>query len=294
MLQFGQVLTAMVTPFDAFGQIDWVALDGLIEHLLANASDTLVVAGSTGESATLSAGEKVALFAYVVQKVAGRAKVIAGTGSNDTAQSINLTQAAQAAGVDGVMLVAPYYNKPPQEALYAHFAAVAAVSRLPILIYNVPGRTGCNILPATVARLAQLEPVFAIKEASGNLDQVSEIARLVPDDFVIYSGDDSLTLPILAVGGQGVVSVASHLIGPQLQQMIAAHQSGAVREARRIHQLIYPICKAMFITTNPMPLKSALNMIGVPVGGLRLPLIACSPNEEEKIRAALINFGLLT
>lgn len=293
MLKFGEVLTAMVTPFDRTGEIDWAALDTLVEHLLHNASDTLVVAGSTGESATLSVEEKVALFSHVVQKVAGRAKVIAGTGSNDTKASVVLTKAAEAADVDGVMLVAPYYNKPPQEALYAHFATVANAINLPVLVYNVPGRTSCNILPTTVARLAQIDNIFGVKEASGNLDQVSEIARLVPEDFVIYSGDDSLTLPILAVGGHGVVSVASHLIGRQLKQMVQAYQSGAVLEALRIHQQIYPICKAMFITSNPMPLKSALNMIGVQVGGLRLPLVACSLAEERAIRSALEDFGLL-
>ncbi len=293
MLEFGEVLTAMVTPFDEQGQIDWLALDGLIEHLLANATDTIVVAGSTGESATLTPVEKVALFAYVTKRVGGRAKVIAGTGSNDTAATASLTQAAEAAGVDGAMLVAPYYNKPPQEALYAHFSAVAGATRLPILIYNVPGRTSCNILPSTIARLARIENIFGVKEASGSLDQVSEIARLVPEDFVIYSGDDSLTLPILTVGGKGVVSVASHLVGRELKQLVQAYKAGEVGLARAIHQRIFPVCKAMFVTTNPMPLKAALNMIGVPVGSLRLPLIACSEQEAATIRIALQAFGLL-
>lgn len=293
MLRFGEVLTAMVTPFDALGQIDWSALDGLVEHLIRNATDTIVVAGSTGESATLTPAEKVALFAYVVKRVAGRAKVIAGTGSNDTAASISLTQAAEAAGVDGAMLVAPYYNKPPQAALLAHFSAVAAATRLPILIYNVPGRTSCNILPSTIARLAEVRNIFGVKEASGSLDQVSEIARLVPQDFVIYSGDDSLTLPILAVGGQGIVSVASHLVGKELKQLVQAYKTGEVERALAIHQRIFPICKAMFITSNPMPLKAALNMIGVPVGGLRLPLVACSEQESDAIRTALQAYGML-
>lgn len=293
MLEFGEVLTAMVTPFDEAGQVDWLALDKLIEHLLMNDTDTIVVAGSTGESATLTSTEKVALFAYVTKRVGGRAKVIAGTGSNDTAATISLTQAAEAAGVDGAMLVAPYYNKPPQEALYAHFSTVAKATRLPILIYNVPGRTGCNILPATIARLAQIENIFGVKEASGSLDQVSEIARLVPESFVIYSGDDSLTLPILAVGGKGIVSVASHLVGKELKQLVQAYKAGQVELALAIHQRIFPVCKAMFITSNPMPLKTALNMIGVSVGGLRLPLIACSAQEAATIRTALQAFGLM-
>jgi 4-hydroxy-tetrahydrodipicolinate synthase len=191
------------------------------------------------------------------------------------------------------MLVAPYYNKPPQDALFKHFTTVAKATNLPVLIYNVPGRTGCNILPGTLLRLAEIENIFGVKEASGNLDQVSEIARLAPAGFVIYSGDDSLTLPILAVGGHGVVSVASHLIGPELKQMVRAYKEGRVQVASAIHQRVFPVCKAMFVTTNPMPLKAALNMIGVKVGGLRLPLIACSSREEAVIRQALFELGLL-
>lgn len=293
MLKFGEVLTAMITPFDCQGNIAWSAVDRLIEHLLDNATETLVVAGSTGEAATLSDDEKEQLFRHVVRQVAGRARVIAGTGTNNTAGTIELTQRAEQCGVDGIMLVAPYYNKPPQEALYAHFRAVAEASSLPILIYNVPGRTSCNILPATVARLAEIKNIFGIKEASGNLDQVSEIARLAPEGFVIYSGDDSLTLPILAVGGHGVVSVASHLIGRELKQMIRAFQAGNHQLATAIHQQIFPVCRAMFVTTNPMPLKAALNIIGLEVGGPRLPLIACSAAEKAVIRRELEAFGLL-
>lgn len=291
---FGEILTAMVTPFDQRGQIDWVALAGLIEHLLKNGTDTLVVTGSTGEAATLSSDEKEAIYHYVVQRVGGRAKIIAGTGTNDTAETIELTQRAEKAGVHGIMLVAPYYNKPPQNALYAHFRAVANSSSLPMVIYNVPGRTACNILPETIARLAEIDNIFAVKEASGNLDQVSEIANLVPVDFVIYSGDDSLTLPILAVGGHGVISVASHLIGQELKQMVRAYKSGQVLEARRIHQQVFPLCKAMFVTTNPMPLKAALNMVGVEVGAPRMPLQTCTAGQQEQIRRALVNIGLLS
>jgi 4-hydroxy-tetrahydrodipicolinate synthase len=293
MQHFGEILTAMVTPFDQASQIDWSAVGGLIEHLLDNGTDTLVVAGSTGESATLSVEEKVELFRHVVQRVNGRAKVIAGTGSNNTAATIALTKAAEDVGVDGAMLVAPYYNKPPQDALYAHFAAVARATSLPLLIYNVPSRTGCNILPATIARLAEISNIFGVKEASGNLDQVSEIARLVPDDFVIYSGDDSLTLPILVVGGKGVVSVASHVIGKQLKQMVKAYLRGDVWQATAIHQQVFPVCKALFVTTNPIPLKAALNMLGVPVGGLRLPLLPLGESDAAVVRAALEGIGLL-
>lgn len=290
---FGEILTAMVTPFTSSGQVDWPALDILVEHLLANASDALVVTGSTGEAATLSTEEKLQIYAHVVAKVGDRAKVIAGTGTNDTQETIELTRRAQAVGVHGIMLVAPYYNKPPQNALYAHFKAVADACDLPILIYNVPGRTACNILPATILRLAKVNNIFGVKEASGNLDQVSEIAAVAPADFVIYSGDDSLTLPILSVGGHGVVSVASHLIGCQLKQMVQAYKRGDVLQAQRLHAEVFPVCKAMFVTSNPIPLKAALNMIGIGVGKPRLPLLPCSGQEEAAVRQALLDFGLL-
>ncbi|NLW17392.1 MAG: 4-hydroxy-tetrahydrodipicolinate synthase [Firmicutes bacterium] len=291
---FGEILTAMVTPFDDNGHIDWAALDALVEHLLATGTDTLVVTGSTGEAATLSMAEKIQIYGYVVNKVGDRAKVIAGTGTNDTQETIELSQRAQKLGVHGLMLVVPYYNKPPQDALYAHFSAVAAACDLPILVYNVPGRTACNLLPATVLRLAEIENIFGIKEASGNLDQVSEIAAAAPDDFVIYSGDDSLTLPILAVGGHGVVSVASHVIGRQLKEMVQAYKRGYIKQAQQIHAAIFPVCKAMFVTTNPVPLKAALNMIGINVGKPRLPLLPCPEQESFLIRQALVDFGLLS
>ncbi len=290
---FGEILTAMVTPFTVDGRIDWLALGALVEHLLQNATDTLVVTGSTGEAATLSIEEKLQIYAYVLETVGNRAKVIAGTGTNDTKETIELTKRAADIGIHGSMLVAPYYNKPPQNALYAHFKAVAEACDLPILIYNVPGRTACNILPSTILRLAKIENIFGVKEASGNLDQVSEVAALAPADFIIYSGDDSLTLPILAVGGHGVVSVASHLVGPQLKQMVQAYKRGDVFRARQLHMQVFPICKAMFVTSNPVPLKAALNMIGVRVGNPRLPLLACSGQEEEAVRQALLDFGLL-
>lgn len=290
---FGEILTAMVTPFDSNGHIDWPALDNLVEHLLANGSDTLVVTGSTGEAATLSTAEKLQIYAHVTAQVGERAKVIAGTGTNNTKETIDLTQRAQALGVHGIMLVAPYYNKPPQDALFAHFQAVATTCKLPILVYNVPGRTACNILPATILRLAEIDNIYGVKEASGNLDQVSEIAALAPSDFVIYSGDDSLTLPILAVGGHGVVSVASHVIGHQLKAMVQAYKQGEVQQAQKLHAEVFPVCKAMFVTSNPMPLKTALNLMGVKVGQSRLPLLPCTEQEVAAVRQALTDFGIL-
>lgn len=294
MADFGRVLTAMVTPFDKDGSLNLTQAKKLARYLVENGSDGLVVAGTTGESPTLTKEEKIALFEAVVEEVGGKATVIAGTGSYSTADSIALTKAAEKAGADGVMLVAPYYNKPSQEGLYRHFRAVAESTNLPVMLYNIPGRTAVNILPATVARLAKDVPnIKAIKEASGNLDQVSELRRLLPDDFAIYSGDDALTLPILAVGGKGVVSVVSHIAGKRLQEMINAYASGNVTLAAKIHKELFPLIKGMFITTNPIPVKAALNLLGMNVGAPRLPLVEATAEEKEKLSQLLRDAGLL-
>ncbi|WP_334109429.1 4-hydroxy-tetrahydrodipicolinate synthase [Thermodesulfitimonas autotrophica] len=294
MADFGRVLTAMVTPFDKDGSLNLAQAKKLARYLVENGSDGLVVAGTTGESPTLTKEEKIALFEAVVEEVGGKATVIAGTGSYSTADSIALTRAAEKAGADGVMLVAPYYNKPSQEGLYRHFRAVAESTSLPVMLYNIPGRTAVNVLPATVARLAKDVPnIKAIKEASGNLDQVSELRRLLPDDFAIYSGDDALTLPILAVGGKGVVSVVAHIAGKRLQEMINAYASGNVTLAAKIHKELFPLIKGMFITTNPVPVKAALNLLGLNVGAPRLPLVEATAEEKEKLTALLRDAGLL-
>lgn len=290
---FGEILTAMVTPFDRQGEIDWQALDRLIEHLIEQETDTFVVTGSTGEAATLSYREKVAIYRHVVDRVDGRAKVLAGTGTNNTQETIELSREAMNGGVHGLMLVAPYYNKPPQAALFAHFEAVAGSVDLPILIYNVPGRTAINIEPKTIVELSKIENIFGVKEASGNLDQVSAIRAQAAPDFIIYSGDDSLTLPILSVGGHGVVSVASHLIGRQLKEMVRAYKIGDSSLAQRLHLQLFPLCRALFVTSNPIPLKAALNSIGVKVGAPRLPLLACSEKELATVQNALINLGFV-
>ncbi|RDV84879.1 4-hydroxy-tetrahydrodipicolinate synthase [Ammonifex thiophilus] len=293
-VDFGYVLTAMVTPFDREGRLDLDQAKRLARYLVENGSDGVVVAGTTGESPTLTKEEKIALFTAVTEEIGGRATVIAGTGSNDTAQSVELTKAAEKAGVDAIMVVAPYYNKPSQEGLYRHFRTIAESTNLPVMLYNVPGRTAVNILPATVARLAQDVPnVVAIKEASGNLDQVSELRRILPDDFAIYSGDDALTLPILALGGKGVVSVVSHLVGKRLREMISSYYSGNVTLAAKIHRELYPLMKGMFITTNPVPVKAALNLLGINVGPPRLPLVEANQVEKEKLAELLREAGLL-
>lgn len=293
-MDFGRVLTAMVTPFDREGAVNYEQAKKLARYLVENGSDGVVVAGTTGESPTLTKEEKKALFQAVVEEVGGKATVIAGTGSYSTADSIALTRAAEKAGADGVMLVAPYYNKPSQEGLYRHFRAVAESTNLPVMLYNIPGRTAVNVLPATVARLAKDVPnIRAIKEASGNMDQVSELRRILPDEFAIYSGDDALTLPILAVGGKGVVSVVAHVAGTRMQEMINAYASGNVTLAAKIHKELFPVIKAMFITTNPVPVKAALNLRGMNVGAPRLPLVEATPEEKEKLSQILRDAGLL-
>lgn len=285
MVDFGRVITAMVTPFKQDGSVDYAVAEQLAAYLVDNGSDTLVVCGTTGESPTLSWDEEYQLFQVVLQAVAKKALVMAGTGSNSTTEAIAATQKAAKIGVHGSLQVVPYYNKPPQAGLYQHFAAIArACPDLPLVLYNIPGRTGQNMLPETIARLAQVENIVAIKEATGNLDQASEIRRLTPSEFQIYSGDDSLTLPLLAVGGKGVISVASHLVGNQLQQMIRAFETGNNQVATQIHLKLLPLFKSLFITTNPIPLKIALKLTGWDVGSTRLPL-QC--DEQEKIELTL-------
>lgn len=284
---FGRVLTAMLTPFDPEGRVNYAVTEKLADYLANHGSDTIVVCGTTGESPTLSWEEEFELFKVVKSAVAGKAKVMAGTGSNSTHEAIKATQKAATLGLDGSLQVVPYYNKPPQEGLYAHFQAIAQASDLPIMLYNVPGRTSQNLLPETVARLAELPTIVAIKEASGNLDQVSQVRRLTPETFAIYSGDDSLTLPTLAVGGCGVVSVASHLVGHEIQQMIQAFEQGQVKKASEIHLKLLPLCKALFLTTNPIPLKTAMKLAGWDVGSCRLPLCAAPDGVIDSLKQAM-------
>lgn len=276
MVDFGRVLTAMLTPFKADGTVNYSVAEQLAAYLADNGTDTLVVCGTTGESPTLSWDEEYELFQVVQKAVAGKAKVMAGTGSNSSQEAIAATQKAEKLGLDGSLQVVPYYNKPPQEGLYQHFKAIAQASPdLPLMLYNVPGRTGQNLQPETVSRLAEIPNIVAIKEASGNVDQASQIRRSTPSEFTIYAGDDSLTLPLLAVGAKGVVSVASHIVGPELQQMIQAFEQGQVQAATQIHLRLFPLFKALFLTTNPIPVKAAMKLRGWDVGPSRLPL--CDP-----------------
>lgn len=290
---FGRVITAMVTPFNKDMAVDYNVYRKLIRHLAENGSDSLVISGTTGESPTLTKEEKIELFRIAVEEIGGKTAVIAGTGGNNTAASIELTQAAEKQGVDGVLLVCPYYNKPSQEGLYQHFKAIASSTNLPVILYNIPGRTGINMLPATVARLAEVPNIVAIKEAAGSVDQVSELRRVLPDSFDIYSGDDSLTLPMMAVGAKGIISVVSHVVGPQLQKMINAFTSGNTTLAAQIHNHLMPVFKGLFITTNPVPVKAAMNLLGWQVGAPRLPLVEATPTEKEIIKDILAEQKLI-
>lgn len=292
-VNWGPVVTAMVTPFNENLEVNYDAAQALAELLIQTGSTGLVVSGTTGESPTLTHEEKVTLFREVKNAVGNRAAVLAGTSTYDTAESVKLSQEAERAGVDGLLLVAPYYNRPSQEGLYQHFKTIAHAVDLPVMIYNIPGRTGVNIEPATLLRLAEINNIVAVKEASGNLNQMSEICAGAPEGFLVYSGDDSLTLPLLAVGGVGVVSVASHLVGRDLRRMCEAFFAGQVQEAAKLHHRMLPLFKALFCTTNPVPVKAALNMMGANVGGVRLPLVEANDREKEIIRKALRDYGLL-
>lgn len=288
MTVFGRVLTAMVTPFSEDGSVNYAVVEELADYLVENGSDSLVVCGTTGESPTLSWKEEYQLFKAVGQTVAGRAKVIAGTGSNSTREAISATEEAGKLGLDGTLQVVPYYNKPPQSGLYQHFQAIAkAVPDLPLMLYNIPGRTGQNLSVETVARLAEIPSIVAIKDASGSLDDVSQIRRVTPSTFAIYSGDDSLTLPMLSVGASGVVSVASHLVGVQLQQMVQAFVAGQVQEATHIHLKLLPLFQALFLSTNPIPLKAALALKGWAVGSVRPPLCEASTEIVNSLKQVL-------
>jgi 4-hydroxy-tetrahydrodipicolinate synthase len=292
--RFGRIVTAMVTPFKGVGEVDYEVAAQLANHLVNHGSDGLVVCGTTGESPTLSWDEEYRLFQVIKQAVAGRAKVLAGTGSNSTHEAIEATSKAAALGLDGALLVVPYYNKPPQEGLYEHFKAIAtAVPDLSIMLYNIPGRTGQNLQPETVARLTDLPNIVAIKEASGSLDQASQIRRLTPLDFEIYCGDDSLTLPMLAVGGTGVVSVASHLVGDRMQKMVQHFFEGRPQDAASIHLQLMPLFKALFLTANPIPLKAALRLQGWAVGNTRLPLPDVPADVERELKQVLTDLSLL-
>jgi 4-hydroxy-tetrahydrodipicolinate synthase len=282
IVDLGRVATAMITPFNDNGAIDYEVVEQIIEHLITNGTDTIVVCGTTGESPTLTVEEKLELIEFTVKKVNKRIPVIAGTGDNETEFSIVMTKKAEALGVDGIILVAPYYNKPNQRGIYAHFETIAKEITLPIVLYNIPGRTGINITAQTTIALSKIPNIRIVKEASGNLDQMTEILANVSDDTYIYSGDDGLTLPLIAVGGRGVISVAAHVVGKEMQAMIRAFDEGRHKEAATIHQALLPVVQQLFANPNPVPIKYAMSKVGFNVDKVRLPLVELL--EEDKVK----------
>lgn len=286
-MDFGRVLTAMVTPFDKQGDVDYDTMTRLIEHLLNNGTEGLIITGTTGESPTLNNEEKISIYKHVVKIVNERIPVIAGTGTYNTLHSIELTKEAEHAGVDGIMLVTPYYNKPNQHGLYEHFATIAKATKLPIMLYDIPGRSGINLETETIVELSHIPNIVSLKDASGNLSHTATVIHSTSDEFTVYSGDDEMTLPILSIGGHGVVSVASHIIGREISEMIEAFITGDVEVAAQMHRSLLPVMTGLFLAPSPVPVKTALNIKGIHVGGVRQPLLQLSEVEKQQLKQLL-------
>ena len=291
-MELGRVITAMATPFRKDGSLDTDGAAKLARHLVDHGSDGLVVAGTTGEAPTLTHEEKRDLWTAVAEAIKGKAPLIAGTGTYSTAESIELTETAADAGADAILVVTPYYSKPPQSGLAAHFKAIAAATSLPIVLYDIPARTARKIEHATLLELAEVPNIVGVKDAAADLAGTAKLAAEAPG-FKIWSGDDALTLSMLAVGAVGVVSVASHLVGHRLAEMLAAHDKGDVEGAAQINRELVPIFEALFITSNPIPLKAALEMVGLPAGPVRLPLVDATKAERDRVSSALAGLGLI-
>ena len=293
MPTLGRLITAMVTPFDQEGRVDVAQACALAQALVASGSDGVIVSGTTGESATLTHDEEMRLFKAVRSALGDTGSLVAGTGSNSTATAVEMTQAAESVGADGVLLVVPYYNKPTQEGLYQHFKAIAESTRLPCMLYNVPGRTATNMLPETVARLSEIHNIVGIKEASGDLEQIGRIIDLVErEDFHVWSGNDNDTLAVIQRGGYGVVSVSSHLVGRQMKEMIELALRGENESAVAIHDHLTPLFRDLFLISNPIPVKYALNQVGFRVGGLRLPMTPPDEESAKKIMATVSKYTI--
>jgi len=286
----GELLTAIVTPFRADGSVDLDAFRALASYLVEHGSDGIVVAGTTGESPTLSDDEKLALFEVAVDELRGRATVVAGTGTYDTAHSVHLTEQAHEVGVDGILVVTPYYNKPPQRGIVAHFRAIAEATDKPIVVYNIPGRVVVNIEPETIAELAEIPSVRAVKQAHDDLEQARRI--VAETDLDLYAGDDNLVLPFLKLGGVGGICVRSHIAGERMKEMIRLYRAGDAEGAQQIHEELIPVFDFDRVAINPIPVKTALAMLGHEVGGFRLPLVDATDAERDAIREALARVGL--
>ena len=287
----GEVITAMVTPFDENLKVDYPALEKLINHLVENGSDAILVAGTTGESPTLTHEEEWELLKFVIEKNNGRAKIVAGAGSNSTDTAVMMAKKFEAMGADAILSVVPYYNKPNQRGIEEHFSAIAEAVKLPVILYNIPGRTGVNMLPKTVATLAKkYKNIVAVKQSNGDLDLISEMKQECPEDFVIYSGDDSLTLPMLSIGAYGVISVASHIQGNEIKKMITDFKKGNIAEAQKLHKSLFPIFKKLFMCPNPIPVKEALSKTGIIKNFVRKPLVTMNEQEREEFYKVVNNY----
>jgi 4-hydroxy-tetrahydrodipicolinate synthase len=291
--RFGSVLTAMATPFRDDYSLDLDGAQALAVRLLESGSDGLVVAGSTGEAPTLSHREKRDLFRAVVEAAGGRGKVVCGTGTYDTEETVELTRDAERARADAVLVVTPYYSRPPQRGLVAHFTRVAASTSLPVILYNIPSRTACLIEPDTVLRLAEVENIVAVKDSTGDLQTASRIIKESPPDFDLYSGDDWATFPLCCLGAAGVVSVASHFVGERIRQMVELIETGDVPAARKVHEELLPLFRGLFVASNPIPLKAALAIVGRPAGPPRLPLVEATAEERAAVERALREVGVI-
>ena len=284
----GEVITAMITPFKEDLSVDYVALEKLVNHLIENGSDAILVAGTTGETPTLSHDEETEIFEFVKKVVNGRVKIIMGAGSNSTQTAIESSLKAKRLGADAILTVVPYYNKPSQKGMYQHFSSIAKAVDLPIILYNIPGRTGVNMLPATIAKLAKDFPnIVAVKQSNADLDLISDIKSLCPADFTVYSGDDSLTLPMMSLGANGVISVASHIVGKEIKEMITAFNTGDNKKALNIHLKLYPIFKKLFMAPNPVPVKEALSRFGMIKNFVRNPLITLDEDEKKELYSVI-------
>lgn len=284
----GEIITAMITPMDEERKVDYKALEKLVEHLINTGSNALLIAGTTGESPTLTHEEEVEIFTFVKNIAKGRCKLIMGAGSNCTQTAIMATKNAKDAGAEAVLSVVPYYNKPSQKGLVSHFSGIAESTDLPILLYNIPGRTGITMKPETIAELAHKHKnIFAVKQSLADMDIITETRRLCPDDFLIYSGDDSLTLPMVSVGAYGVVSVASHIIGNQMHEMLNLYKSGKVKEATDMHLRLYPLFKKIFMAPNPVPVKECLSKMGIIDNFVRRPLVELDSEERKELYVVL-------
>jgi len=282
----------MVTPFNKDGDVDYKEAVTLARKLISHGSDGIVVCGTTGESPTLTDEEKVKLFETIMDSAGKEATIIAGTGSNSTHHSVELTKKAEKTGVHGIMAVGPYYNKPTQKGFIKHFTEIAKNTSLPVIVYNVPGRTGSNILPDTIKELSKIENIVAVKEASGDIEQIGEIINITPDGFLVFSGDDSKTFPIMCLGGHGIISVASHLVGSKMKEMINSFLQGDLKGAREMHYHLMPMFKGLFMTSSPIPVKMALNMSGFNAGGFRLPLVEADEDVVKKLRVLLEHYNI--